>query len=78
MKALRAALYGRLSKEDSDKIQDGDDSESIINQRLLLTSYAVEHGFEIVGWYYDDDYSGLYNDRPNFERLIDDAQQKKI
>lgn len=78
MKILRAALYGRLSKEDRDKIQEGDDSESIVNQRLLLTSYAVEHGFEIVGWYYDDDYSGLYNDRPDFERLIDDAQQKKF
>ena len=72
----RAALYGRLSKEDIDKINEGDDSQSIKNQRLLLTNYALEQGFEIVEWYCDDDYSGLYNDRPDFERLIKDAQDK--
>ncbi|MBE7038100.1 MAG: DUF4368 domain-containing protein [Ruminococcaceae bacterium] len=74
----RAALYGRLSKEDIDKINEGDDSKSIKNQRLLLTNYALEQGFEIVEWYCDDDYSGLYNDRPDFERLIKDAQDKKF
>lgn len=78
MKRERAALYGRLSKEDIDKLNGGDDSESIKNQRLLLTDYALEKGFEIVDWYYDDDYSGLYSDRPGFERLIADAQNKKF
>ena len=78
MKRERAALYGRLSKEDIDKLNGGDDSESVKNQRLLLTDYALEKGFEIVDWYYDDDYSGLYSDRPGFERLIADAQNKKF
>ena len=32
-----AALYLRLSKEDIDKMNGGDDSESIKNQRILLT-----------------------------------------
>lgn len=32
----RAVLYLRLSKEDVDKISEGDDSASIKNQRLLL------------------------------------------
>lgn len=70
----KAALYLRLSKEDVDKINKGDDSESIINQRLLLTDFAIEHEFQIVGVYSDDDYSGLYNDRPDFDRLIRDAK----
>lgn len=78
MERVKAALYGRLSKEDVCKIKEGDDSQSIINQRLLLTSYAIEHDFEIVDWYYDDDYSGLYSDRPGFQKLIEDAKVKKF
>lgn len=78
MTKQRAVLYGRLSKEDIDKIKEGDDSQSIKNQRLLLTEYALEHGFEIVDWYYDDDYSGMFSDRPDFERLIKDAQDGKF
>jgi DNA invertase Pin-like site-specific DNA recombinase len=78
MAKQRAVLYGRLSKEDVDKINEGDDSQSIKNQRLLLTEYALEHGFEIIDWYYDDDYSGMFSDRPDFERLIKDAQAGKF
>lgn len=78
MTKQRAVLYGRLSKEDIDKINDGDDSQSIKNQRLLLTEYALEHGFEVIDWYYDDDYSGMFSDRPDFERLIKDAQAGKF
>lgn len=78
MTKQRAVLYGRLSKEDVDKIKEGDDSQSIKNQRLLLTEYALEHGFEVVDWYCDDDYSGLFSDRPDFERLIKDAQTGKF
>ena len=37
----KAVLYLRLSKEDIDKISEGDDSASIKNQRLLLTDYAL-------------------------------------
>ena len=74
----RAALYLRLSKEDIDKMNKGDDSESIINQRLLLTDYAIEHGFQVVDVYSDDDYSGLYDDRPEFDRLIKDSKLGKF
>ena len=73
-----SALYGSLSKDDIDKINEGDDSQSIKNQRLLLTEYALEHGFEIIDWYCDDDYSGLFSDRPDFDRLIKDAQTGKF
>lgn len=71
---LRAALYLRLSKEDADKIHAGDDSASIVNQRLLLTDYALSQGWAIADTYIDDDYSGLYDDRPGFDRLIRDSR----
>lgn len=74
----RAALYLRLSKEDADKINKGDDSESIANQRLLLMDYAVCHDMEVVDVYSDDDYSGLYDDRPEFHRLIRDGKLGKF
>lgn len=70
----RAVLYLRLSKEDVNKLHEGDDSASIINQRLLLTDWALEHDFQIVGIYSDDDESGLYDTRPDFERMLRDAK----
>ena len=74
----RAALYCRLSKEDHDKLSEGDDSASIKNQRLMLTDYAIENGFQVIETYQDDDYSGLFNDRPAFERLLEDAKLQKF
>ena len=74
MKKNRAVLYLRLSKEDADKISRGDDSASIRNQRLLLTDYALAHEFQVVNVYSDDDESGLYDDRPDFEKMMMDAK----
>lgn len=74
----KAAIYCRLSKEDYDKINEGDESESITNQKMLLTDYAINHGYYIHDIYVDEDYSGLYHDRPAFDRLIQDAKLKKF
>lgn len=74
MRQNRAALYLRLSKEDAEKAGEGDDSASIKSQRLLLTDYALSHQFQIVKVYSDDDESGLYEDRPGFERMMLDAK----
>ena len=74
MNKNRAVLYLRLSKEDVDKINKGDDSASIQNQRLLLMDYALEKDFQVVGVYSDDDESGLYDDRPDFERMMKSAK----
>ncbi len=74
MKGNRAVLYLRLSKEDVDKVKKGDDSASIVNQRLLLTDYALAKQFQIVNVYSDDDESGLYDNRPEFERMMFDAK----
>lgn len=78
MKRKRAALYLRLSKEDKDKMSEGDESASIVNQRLLLKSYADENGYKTVDIYADDDESGLYDDRPEFCRMIADAKENKF
>jgi len=72
----RAALYVRLSKEDIDK--EADFSQSIINQRLLLTDFALEHEYQIIDVYIDEDYSGLYDDRPEFDRLLREAKIGKF
>lgn len=74
----RAALYLRLSKEDADKTREGDDSGSIKNQRLLLLDYAENHHFTVEDLYIDEDYSGMYEDRPEFERLIHNARLGKF
>jgi len=74
MKGNRAVLYLRLSKEDIDKVNKGDDSASIKNQRLLLTDYALAHEFKVLKVYSDDDESGLYDDRPDFEKMMMDAK----
>ena len=74
MDGNRAVLYLRLSKEDVDKVNKGDDSASIKNQRLLLTDYALAHEFKIVSVYSDDDESGLYDNRPGFGKMMVDAK----
>ena len=73
-----AALYLRLSKEDAEKINRGDDSESIRNQRMLLMEEAVRRGFLVGEVYSDEDYSGTDRERPAFNRMIEDAKLKKF
>ena len=67
-----AAIYCRLSKEDLDKSNRSDDSESIQNQKLLLIDYASKNGFLIYKVYVDEDLSG-FSDRPSFKQMIKDA-----
>ena len=75
---LKAAIYCRLSKEDVDKENPEQESQSIVNQTMMLLDYVKNHDFELYDIYKDDDYSGLYDDRPEFERLIQDAKDGKF
>lgn len=77
-KIKRAALYERLSKEDGDKVSKEDLSESIKNQHLMLENYALEQGYEIVGVYNDEDWSGADSTRPRFNAMIEDCKLGKI
>lgn len=76
----RVAIYTRLSKEDLDKRETV--SESIRNQESMLLSYAEEQGWEVYDVYRDEDYSGAYagdeNLRPQFNRMIADAEKHKF
>ena len=59
-------LYCRLSSEDA---LDGE-SNSISNQRDILTRYAAEHGFTNTRTLVDDGYSGTDFNRPGFQEAI--------
>lgn len=65
-----AGLYMRLSQED----ERTGESLSIENQRTMLKKYAEENGFEVYGEYIDDGISGTTFQRPEVQRLLDDAK----
>ena len=68
------ALYCRLSQEDENK----GDSDSIINQKSILTKYAKDNGFENIEVFVDDGYSGVSFNRPDFQRLLELMEQGKV
>lgn len=71
----KTALYLRLSKEDGDK----EESNSIDSQRRLLLDYLSRRAdLELYEEYVDDGYSGTNYARPAFQRMLADAQAKKI
>ena len=68
------ALYERLSRDDD--LQG--DSNSIVNQKAYLSSYAADHGFTNCRHYTDDGYSGGNFDRPGWKQLIADIEAGKV
>ena len=70
----KVGLYMRLSKDD----ERAGESLSIENQRIILTKYAQERGWTITDEYIDDGYSGTNFDRPEVQRLLEDAKTGKI
>ncbi len=74
----KVAIYARLSREDENKIDGNNDSRSIDNQIKFLTEYAIENNFEIQDVYIDDGYTGANLNRPEFQRLINDAKRKRF
>ena len=75
---MKAAIYCRLSEEDRDKLHKTDDSGSIQNQKTMLIQYAMDHEWEVFDIYSDDDYAGADRNRPEFNRLLDDAKAHKF
>ncbi len=71
---LIAALYGRLSDDDEN---DGT-SVSIETQEKILTEYCRTHGYDIYDVYMDDGYTGTNFDRPDFKRMMQDINDKKV
>ena len=73
-KIFKVGIYIRLSREDGDKLE----SDSISNQRDILQRYIKENGLIFVDEYKDDGISGTTFDRPDFNRMIEDIENKKI
>ena len=61
-----AAIYVRISEEERNK----ELSNSIVNQKKLLTSYAYKKGISVHEIYEDDGYSGGNFNRPGFKKLM--------
>ena len=64
------ALYCRLSRDDGTE----GDSNSVANQKKLLTKYAKENGFGNTRFYVDDGYTGTNFNRPGFQKLLEDME----
>lgn len=71
---LITALYQRLSKDDE---QQGE-SNSIKNQKRILTDYATRAGFTHLRDYTDDGCSGVSFERPGFQALLQDIEAGKV
>lgn len=69
------AAYVRLSREDGDK----EESDSVGNQKKLLTEYMERHDDLVLrDFYIDDGYSGTNFERPGFQRMMADIEAGKI
>ena len=64
-------LYCRLSNEDA---LDGE-SNSIANQKAILTKYAKEHGFINSRIFVDDGYTGTNFNRPGIQEALSLVEQ---
>lgn len=79
-KVWYVAFYIRLSREDK---RGKDESESITNQRLILTDFLEQQDdddeYVFIDEYVDDGVSGTTDEeRENFQRLLADIQKGKI
>ncbi len=70
----KIALYIRLSIEDG---FDNNESESVVNQRLFLRDYVgtySEFKSYDIEEYIDDGYSGTNENRPAFQKMLEDVK----
>ena len=70
----KVGIYVRLSKDD----ERAGESISIENQKLMLTKYCEEQGWNDYSIYCDDGVSGTTFDRPGVSKLIEDAKEGLI
>lgn len=68
------ALYCRLSRDDG---MDGE-SNSIVNQKTLLSQKAKEKGLTDTKFYVDDGYTGTNFNRPGFQQMLSDIEMGYI
>lgn len=81
-----AGLYERLSNENIEvgngevivSNEDERESGSISTQKLFLRNFCKENNIRVYDDYTDDGFSGATFDRPDFNRMIKDVENKKI
>jgi len=64
----RVAIYGRVSQAD----------QKVETQLMPLREHCARMGYEVVGEYVDDGFSGKDDKRPEFERLLADMRTNKL
>jgi hypothetical protein len=69
-----AALYVRLSRDDGTESE----SNSIMNQKKLLTRAAKEKGFKNLLTFTDDGFTGVTMDRAGFRAMIEQLEKGYI
>ncbi len=65
--------YLRLSNEEAQ----GGESSSITNQRMIVQNYCRQNNITLVREFVDDGYSGGNFDRPAFQEMMRQLEQKK-
>ena len=68
------ALYCRLSRDD----ELTGDSNSIVNQKAILSKYAKENGFKNTLFFVDDGYSGTNFNRPSWNELLERIENGEV
>lgn len=70
---MRAALYARVSTEEQAK-----EGVSLEAQLAALKAWSNLKGFEVVGKYVDDGYTGREDRRPELQHLMLDAKERRF
>ncbi|MDP1854201.1 MAG: recombinase family protein [Candidatus Omnitrophota bacterium] len=71
-KIIKVALYARVSTEEQKE------NFSLASQLELLRKHAFDNKYIVHDEYVDDGYSGTSFERPQFQRLMEDARQDKL
>ncbi len=70
----RATIYCRFSKDDELQTE----SASIANQRKMLLNYCDSQKWEVIYIFQDDGYTGLNMEHPDFKRLLEAAENRRV
>ena len=68
------ALYPRLSRDDAMQ----GESNSIAQQKALLSRYAADNGFTNTRFFIDDGYSGTSFDRPGWQQMMAEVEAGNV
>lgn len=73
-KIHKVGIYVRLSKEDSRE----EESLSVENQKVLLVKHVQDNGWELIEIYCDDGFSGVNQERPALQKMLQDVKEGYI